>query len=64
MTAKPKKPTAQQYGVRWPTGSVFAYASREAAETALAEDGRGIGVLVVHEYEPGTPNSTEWREVG
>ena len=53
----------QQYGIRWPTGSVFAFRSRGDAEAALAEDGRGIGVLVVHEYEPGTSNATEWREV-
>ena len=52
-----------QYGIRWPTGSVFAFPSREAAEGALREDGRGVGVLVVHEYEPGTSNSTEWAEV-
>lgn len=52
-----------QYGVRWPTGSVFAFPSREAAEDALREDGRDVGVLVVCEYEPGTDRSTEWREV-
>ncbi len=53
----------QQYGIRWPTGSVFSFASREAAEVSLREDVRGAGVLVVHEIEPGTPNCTEWREV-
>jgi hypothetical protein len=52
-----------QYGIRWPTGSVFAFGSREEAESELAADGRGIGVLVMQEYEPGTPNATEWREV-
>lgn len=52
-----------QYGVRWPTGAVFPHPSREAAENALQEDGRGIGVLVVMEYVPGTSNCTEWREV-
>ena len=54
----------EQYGIRWPTGSVFAFGSREEAEVALREDGRGIGVLVACEYEPGTAKSTEWREVG
>jgi hypothetical protein len=53
----------QQYGIRWSTGSVFAFNSREDAEAALRKDGRGVGVLVVHDIEPGTPNSTEWREV-
>jgi hypothetical protein len=53
----------QQYGIRWSADSVFAFNSREDAEAALREDGRGVGVLVVHEIEPGTPNSTEWREV-
>jgi len=52
-----------QYGIRWPTGSVFAFPSRKATEDALCEDGRGIGVLVVYEYEPGTDRSTEWKEV-
>jgi hypothetical protein len=51
--------TATQFGIRWPAGSVFAHPSRESAEAALKADGRGIGVLVVHEYEPGTPNATE-----
>jgi len=53
----------QQYGIRWPTGSVFSFASRQAAEAALDEDGRGVGVLVVQDIEPGTANSTEWRAV-
>jgi hypothetical protein len=54
----------EQYGIRWGSDSpVFAFGSRAIAEQALADDGRGIGVLVVHEYEPHTPNSTEWREV-
>jgi hypothetical protein len=53
----------QQYGIRWPTGVVFAFPSRREAEAELAEDGRGIGELVVHEYERGTSNSTEWRPV-
>ena len=52
-----------QYGIRWPTGSVFAFPSREAAEAYLAANARLLGVLVVHEYEPGTPDATEWREV-
>jgi hypothetical protein len=52
-----------QYGIRWDAGSVFSYSSREAAEAALAADGRGIGTLVVHDIEPGTPNASEWREV-
>ena len=52
-----------QYGVRWPTGSVFAFPSREAAEDALREDGRGIGVLVACEYEPGASRSTDWEAV-
>lgn len=53
-----------QYGVQYkPSGHVFAFPSREAAEAELARDGRGIAVLVVHEYEPGTSNCTEWREV-
>ena len=52
-----------QYGIRWPTGSVFAFPSRDAAEAYLARNARLPGVLVVHEYEPGTPNATEWREV-
>jgi hypothetical protein len=60
--SKPKSPSVQ-YGIRWPTGSVFPFHSREDAETALREDGRGVGVLVVHEYEPGTANATGWREV-
>jgi hypothetical protein len=57
--------SAQQFGVRWGTDNdvVFAYPSREDAWTAIREDSRGIGILVVHEYEPGTPNSTEWRAV-
>jgi|HubBroStandDraft_6_1064221.scaffolds.fasta_scaffold00062_13 hypothetical protein len=54
---------ATQYGIRWPTGSVFCFGSRELAEAALGEDPRRAGVLVVHEIEPGTPNATEWREV-
>ena len=53
----------QQYGIRWPTGSVFAFGSQDEAEAELDRDGRGFGVLVVHEYEAGTPNCTEWREV-
>lgn len=52
-----------QYGIRWPTGSVFAFPSRSAAEDALREDGRGIGVLVAHEYEPSTSSSEDWHEV-
>jgi len=52
-----------QYGIRWPTGSVFAFPSREAAEEYLAANGRLLGVLVIHEYEAGTANATEWREV-
>jgi hypothetical protein len=64
MTDKPNpgKGWATQYGIRWPAGSVFAFPSREHAEAALAVDGRGIGVLVVCEYKPHTPSSTEWRE--
>ena len=61
--SKPQNPNTRQYGIRWPTGSVFAFSSQEAAEAALREDGRGVGVLVVHDIEPGTPNATEWREV-
>ena len=55
----------QQYGIRWGADNdvVFAYGSRALAEAALGEDGRSVGILVVHEYEPGTPNATEWREV-
>lgn len=56
------KLTGTQFGIRWPTGSVFAYGSRQDAEKLLAEDGRGLGVLVVCDYEPGTSNATEWRE--
>lgn len=52
-----------QYGIRWPTDSVFAFSSRGEAEQALVDDGRGIGVLVVHGYEPHTSNATEWQEV-
>ena len=57
-----------QYGVRWPTGSVFSFSSRDEAEWELAHGGPAWtsttpGVLVVHEYEPGTSNCTEWREV-
>ncbi len=52
-----------QYGIRWPTGSVFAFPSREAAEAYLAANARLLGVLVIHEYEAGTANATEWREV-
>ena len=52
-----------QYGIRWLTGSVFAFPSRDAAEAYLAANGRLLGLLVVHEYEPGTPDATEWREV-
>ena len=65
VTAKTEKLSAQQYGIRWGADNdvVFAYGSRPLAEAALGEDGRSIGILVVHEYEPGTPNSTEWREV-
>ena len=65
MAAKPKNLSAQQYGIRWGADSdvVFAYGSRALAEAALGEDGRSVGILVVHEYEPGTPNATEWREV-
>jgi len=62
MTPKPKNLNAQQYGIRWPSGVVFPFTSREAAEASLREDGRGVGVLVVHDIEPGTPNCTEWRE--
>lgn len=52
----------QQYGVRFAAGGpVFAFPSREDAEGFQAEKGRGV--LVVHEYEPDTPTSTEWREV-
>lgn len=61
MTPKPK--STEQYGIRWPSGSVFSYGSRELAEAALGDDPRRVGVLVVHEYEPGTANATEWREV-
>ena len=60
--SQPENLSVQQYGVRWPTGSVFSYASRKDAEAALREDGTGFGILVVHEIEPGTPNCTEWRE--
>lgn len=47
-----------QYGVRWPTGSVFSFSSRDEAEWELAHGGPAWtsttpGVLVVHEYEPG-----------
>jgi len=53
-----------QYGVRWGDGlPVFAFRSREDAESALAEDGRGIGVLVACEYVPGGTHDAEWREV-
>jgi hypothetical protein len=52
----------EQYGVRFAADlPVFAFPSREDAEGFQAEKGRGV--LVVHEYEPDTPNSTEWREV-
>jgi hypothetical protein len=57
-----KLPPHVQYGIRWPTESVFAFPSREAAEEALAEMG-GAGVLVACEYEPDTPNATPWHEV-
>jgi hypothetical protein len=58
------KPRSTQYGIRYTaTGPVFAFRSREEAEAELASDGRGIGVVVVHEYEIDTPNCTEWREV-
>ena len=53
----------QQYGIRWATGSVFPFSSRQEAETTLREDDRGTGVLVVCDYEPGTPRRTEWRPV-
>ena len=54
-----------QYGVRYDVkGPVFGFPSRDEAEAHLAADGRGIGVLVACEYEPGTAKSTEWREVG
>lgn len=55
----------RQYGIRWPTGVVFAYSSREDAEQALSDDGRGIGTLVVIEYVPGQPRSEEadWQDV-
>ena len=56
-----------QYGIRYDaTGPVFAFPSRAEAQQEQRErarSGLSWGVLVVHEYEPGTPNSTEWREV-
>lgn len=61
MKQEPRK--LSQYGVRWPTGSVFCYSSRNAAEGALDKDGRNVGVLVVRDYEPDTSNCTDWREV-
>jgi hypothetical protein len=53
----------EQYGIRWPTGATFSFPSRTAAEAALAADGRGVGFLVVHEFERGTSNATKWRRV-
>lgn len=58
----------QQYGVRWPTGVVFSFASRADAERILdqaREEGRD-GTLVVHEGIPGRPEHewTAWQEVG
>ena len=41
-----------QYGVRWPTGTVFPFRSRRDAEDALCEDGRNVGALVACEYAP------------
>src|ERR1017187_9163461 len=53
VTAKTEKLSAQQYGIRWGADNdvVFAYGSRPLAEAALGEEGRSIGILVVHEYE-------------
>jgi hypothetical protein len=63
--AQRKKPEIkQQYGIRWPTGSVFAFQSREDAEEGLRKDGRGIGALVVMSYDPATHKAvSEWQEV-
>ena len=56
----------QQYGVRWkPDGPVFAFASRDLAESALQKDGRGAGVLVVSEGISHRPQAewTPWTAV-
>ena len=56
----------RQYGIRWPTGVVFAgYPTREAATEALTrhDNGRGLGEIVTCEYEPDTSNSTDWMPV-
>ena len=54
--------THTQYGVRWlPDGPVFAYDHRRDAEYEMREKGRGV--LMAHDYEPGTSNSTGWYEV-
>ena len=53
-----------QYGIRWPTGSVFAFPSRDAAE-------RVPGPLMPASWacwwftstSRGTAEATEWREV-
>lgn len=63
--SKSTKPTiVQQYGIRWQSGIVFSFGSREDAEAALRKDGRGVGVLVVHEGIPGRPADkwTPWQE--
>jgi hypothetical protein len=54
----------QQYGIRWQTGVVFAFRSRQEAEDALREDGRGVRVLVVHSYDATAHTSiSDWQEV-
>jgi hypothetical protein len=63
VARKQKPEIVQQYGIRWPTGVVFAFRTRDDAQTELRVDGRGIGVLVVHEGVPGQYGWTEWEEV-
>jgi hypothetical protein len=53
----------KQYGIRWSTGGVSAFRSREDAEAYLSDNLRNGAVLVVCEYEPGTAKATEWHEV-